>query len=97
MAKKPQKTPPPAGATDNAEGSDSEAGNEGLEELRLQIDALITRIEREDVPLEEAVASFERATLLARRANRILADAEQRVAMLMEGEEVSVDRDTDDG
>ena len=64
--------------------------------MRRTTHALISRIENEDVPLEEAVASFERATLLARRANRILADAEQRVTMLMEGEESSADPDADE-
>ena len=97
MARKSAKTAPPADATDDAGETGNESGNEGLEELRLQIDALIARIESEDVPLEEAVAGFEQAMLLTRRANRILADAEQRVTMLMEGEGISADADTDEG
>jgi exodeoxyribonuclease VII small subunit len=97
MARKSAKSPPPADATEGAGDAGKEAGNESFEDLRLQIDALISRIENEEVPLEEAVASFERATLLTRRANRILADAEQRVTMLMEGEEFSAEPDADEG
>ena len=90
MARKSAKTS--AEPIDDAAVAD-DAGSPGLEDLRAQIDTLISRIESEDVPLEDAVASFEEAMLLTRRANRILADAEQRVTMLMEGEEPSADED----
>lgn len=58
----------------------------GFEALMREIDRLTSLLERGEVPLEEALAAFERGMALSRRASSMLAQAEARLTRLMEGE-----------
>ena len=58
----------------------------GFEALMREIDRLTSLLERGEVPLEEALAAFERGMALSRRASSMLSQAEARLTRLMEGE-----------
>ncbi|RMD68252.1 MAG: exodeoxyribonuclease VII small subunit [Gammaproteobacteria bacterium] len=49
-----------------------------------ELEALVERMERGDMPLEEALKSFEEGIRLTRTCQKALAEAEQKVRMLME-------------
>lgn len=59
---------------------------EGLERL----EALVTRLESGDLPLEEALADFERGLTLVRALNERLTAAERRIEILVRGEDGGV-------
>ena len=48
------------------------------------LEALVARMEKGDMPLEDALAHFERGIELTRRCQRALKDAELRVQVLVE-------------
>ncbi len=56
------------------------------EEAAAELDALIARLEEDEVPLEEALAVYERGVALLRRAGELLDGVERRVAVLGLGE-----------
>jgi exodeoxyribonuclease VII small subunit len=47
------------------------------------LEALVERLERGDLPLEESVAAFERGMLLTRSCQSALTEAEQKVEILL--------------
>ena len=55
-----------------------------FEQALADLEALVARMEKGDLPLEEALAHFERGIELTRRCQRALKDAELRVQMLVE-------------
>ncbi len=57
-----------------------------FEQLMQEIDRLAAQLERGDIPLEEALAAFERGMTLSKRATALLDTAEARLVRLMEGE-----------
>lgn len=71
----------------------------GLEESLKELEALVERLEAGDLPLEEALAQFERGIKLTRSCQTILKDAEQKVEILLKSaggeklEEFEVDDD----
>lgn len=56
----------------------------GFEALMREIDRLTALLERGEVPLEEALAAFERGMSLSRRASAMLEQAEARLTRLIE-------------
>ena len=68
MARKPQTDPP---ATPDFETSLAE------------LETLVERLERGDLPLEEALGSFERGVALSRQCQGSLATAQQKVEQLL--------------
>jgi len=63
-----------------------EAGAAGpdFEQALADLEALVARMEKGDLPLEEALAHFERGIELTRRCQSALKDAELRVQVLVE-------------
>ncbi len=55
----------------------------GLEESLKELEELVERLEAGDLPLEEALAQFERGIKLTRSCQTILKDAEQKVEILL--------------
>jgi exodeoxyribonuclease VII small subunit len=54
-----------------------------------ELEAIVSQLERGDVPLEDTIARFERGIALARRCEDRLGEAEQKVALLLrEGDRV---------
>ena len=60
-----------------------EPGVSGLEASLKELEALVERLEAGDLPLEEALAQFERGIKLTRSCQSILKDAEQKVEILL--------------
>ncbi len=58
-----------------------------FEDLLRDLEAVVDKLERGEVPLEEALAEFERGSALATRAGAILDRAEARVTQLIEDRE----------
>lgn len=58
-----------------------------LSELTMQIENITGRLEKGDLPLEEALEIFEEGVALSRAAQKILESAEQKVKLLMEKDE----------
>jgi exodeoxyribonuclease VII small subunit len=48
-----------------------------------ELEALVERLERGDLPLEEALRSFERGVALTRQCQGALAEAQQKVEILL--------------
>ena len=55
-----------------------------FEQALEDLEALVARMEKGDLPLEEALAHFERGIELTRRCQSALKDAELKVQMLVE-------------
>ncbi|MCX2784146.1 exodeoxyribonuclease VII small subunit [Microbulbifer thermotolerans] len=55
-----------------------------FEEALEELENLVERLETGDLPLEEALADFERGVKLTRECQQKLATAEQKVKVLME-------------
>ncbi|WP_295801069.1 exodeoxyribonuclease VII small subunit [uncultured Microbulbifer sp.] len=64
-----------------------------------ELEELVERLESGDLPLDEALADFERGVKLTRECQKKLASAEQKVKILMEenGQVQELPFDTDDG
>jgi len=63
----------------------SEEAPRSFEQLLTEIDRLTTLLERGEVPLEQALAAFEKGMALVREAGVVLDGAEARLARLVEG------------
>lgn len=57
---------------------------ESFEELLRQFDEVVASLESDDLSLDEAIARYERAALLARQCSSILENAELRVRQIDE-------------
>ena len=53
-----------------------------FEQSMLELETLVTKMEQGDLPLEDALQSFERGIQLARHSQQKLKDAEQKVQIL---------------
>jgi exodeoxyribonuclease VII small subunit len=53
-----------------------------FEQSMLELEALVTKMEQGDLPLENALQNFERGIVLARHSQQKLKDAEQKVQIL---------------
>ena len=53
-------------------------------ETRQKLEALVNKLDSDELQLEEALAAFEEGINLTRQAQEILSKAEQRVQLLME-------------
>lgn len=61
----------------------SESKIPDFEQALAELEALVTRLERGDLPLEEALKSFERGVELTRHCQGSLKAAQQRVEILL--------------
>ena len=71
----------------------------GFEQTLAELEALVARMEAGDLPLEEALRSFERGVQLTRECQAALVAAQQRVQVLVQRPEGATieDFDTDQG
>lgn len=56
-----------------------------FEKSMAELETLVAKLERGDLPLEESLAAFERGVALTRACQTALAEAEQKVEMLTRG------------
>jgi exodeoxyribonuclease VII small subunit len=54
-----------------------------FEQSLLELEALVTKLEQGDVPLEDALATFERGVALTRQCQTALRTAQQKVEVLL--------------
>jgi exodeoxyribonuclease VII small subunit len=59
-----------------------------LEKNLLSLETIVTRLEQGDLPLEEALRQFEQGVALTRACQQALAEAEQKVEMLLSDKRV---------
>jgi exodeoxyribonuclease VII small subunit len=67
--------------------SDEKPGLAELEESVRTLEQLVEELESGELPLEKALAEFERGVKLTRRCQAALAQAEQRIEILLAPEE----------
>jgi exodeoxyribonuclease VII small subunit len=69
-----------------------------FEQSLLELEALVAKLEQGDVPLEEALRTFERGVALTRQCQTALRTAQQKVEVLLarNGEESIVPFDVED-
>ena len=70
-----------------------------FEQSLVELEALVAKLEQGDVPLEEALKSFERGVALTRQCQTALRSAQQKVEVLLArngNEEVAPFEDEDD-
>lgn len=63
----------------------SESPESGFEQALAELEAVVERMESNELPLEESLAQFERGVNLARQCQQALKNAEQRVEQLTSG------------
>jgi exodeoxyribonuclease VII small subunit len=57
-----------------------------FEDALAELEGLVQRLEKGELPLEESLAAFERGIALVRTLSQRLADVEQRVEVLLKSE-----------
>ena len=75
---------PPAPPSAETTTADAPLTEVRFEVLVAELDAIVTRLERGEVPLDAALEAFERGMVLARTAGGLLDHAEARLAVLSE-------------
>ncbi len=60
-----------------------------FEEAMQQLEEIVRRLEKGDVPLEESLALFEKGSGLIARCSKLLDEAEQKVVRLKKGSDGS--------
>lgn len=56
-----------------------------------ELESIVEQLENGDLPLEDALKTFEQGVKLSRQCQKQLAQAEQKVTLLMNGEETPFD------
>jgi len=80
-------TPPAQSAANSADAAAETADGPSFEAALEQLEAIVDRLEQGDLALEDALRAFEAGVGLTRRCAKQLADAEQRIEVLVrEGE-----------
>ncbi len=76
-----------------AENGLPEVNNLSFEAALKQLEEIVTKLERGDVPLEESIAIYERGEALKKHCEALLARAEERVEKIrtQEGKAVAVE------
>ncbi len=76
-----------------AENTVPDVGTLSFEVALKQLEEIVTKLERGDVPLEESIAIYERGEALKKRCEALLARAEERVEKIraQEGKAVGVE------
>ena len=99
----PRPKPAAPAAADEGSGTggapSAAAGTPDFERSMAELEALVARLERGELSLEESLAAFERGVELTRTCQDALRDAEQKVEMLVkraDGTEARVPFDADE-
>lgn len=84
------------GVMSENEQPDSEQSLGKLESTLAELEALVERLEGGELPLEQALAEFERGMKLTRECQAVLKDAEQKVEILLNPDDAPVPFTPDD-
>lgn len=63
------------------------ANKKNFENQLEALEAIVDQLEDGDLPLDEALKTFEKGVKLSRQCQKHLAEAEQKVTLLMDGKE----------
>ncbi|GAA6185629.1 MULTISPECIES: exodeoxyribonuclease VII small subunit [Alteromonadaceae] len=74
---------------------DNELSDNSFEDTMQELEQLVAEMEQGDIPLEQALAKFERGISLARNSQKMLKAAEQRVQILMQQDQEDVLQELD--
>ncbi len=77
--------------------AEKEAKPVDFETAMRELEGVVERLERGDLPLEESLALFERGVLLTRNCQGALKDAEQKVQILLQKSGEAAAEDFDPG
>jgi len=81
-----------AASVASAAGAPAAAGPPAFEAALAQLESLVTQLESGDLPLDEALRTFERGVQLTRECQGALAAAQQKVQLLLQrGETVAIE------
>ncbi len=83
-------------AVSNPGSGDAEAEAETVDAVLTGLEQVVTELEGGDLPLEEALARFERGVALARRGSAMLDRVEERVEVLLADRDETVPMQPDD-
>ena len=72
--------------TTGNETADSPESGMSFEEAMAELEALVSRLERGDVPLEQSIALYERGARLKARCAEKLSEAEARIELIRAAE-----------
>ena len=64
--------------------SGAAAGEISFEQMMERLEALVSKLERGDLSLEESIRAYEEGTKLAKQCKAVLAEAEKRIQRLTE-------------
>jgi exodeoxyribonuclease VII small subunit len=71
----------PARSPASVKASESDALS--FEQVLDKLEGVVTELERGELPLEQALAAFERGVMLSRKGASLLDDAERRIEVLL--------------
>lgn len=69
------------------------AANVNFENQLQQLETIVEQLESGELPLDEALKVFEKGVKLSRQCQQLLADAEQKVTILMDNQEQTFEVD----
>tara|TARA_R110000823_G_scaffold198080_7_gene329225 strand:- start:30472 stop:30711 length:240 start_codon:yes stop_codon:yes gene_type:complete len=69
----------------------------GFNKLLAELEAVVEQLENNDAPLEDSLKAFEKGIALTRSAQKLLAEAEQKVLLLTESEGSPVEEEFEPG
>lgn len=75
----PDPSPEESPVTDTPADPQTDVKSLSFEKALAELEAIVTRLERGDVPLEESIAAYERGEALKAHCNTLLSAAEARV------------------
>ncbi len=70
--------------------SKTSAQAESFEQALAELESIVAAMERDDLPLEQALASYERGVALLRQCQGTLSAAEQKIRKLEDGQLVDL-------
>ena len=83
---------PSAGAAESASASSADSPAPAFEQILQELEGLVTQLESGDLPLDEALRTFERGVRLTRDCQAALTAAQQKVQLLLQrGESVALE------
>lgn len=73
--------------------STKKAANVNFESQLQELETIVEQLESGELPLDEALKVFEKGVKLSRQCQQLLADAEQKVSVLMDNQEQAFEVD----
>lgn len=76
--------------------SNTSSKQPSFEQQLESLEAMVEQLESGDLPLDEALKVFEKGVTLTRKCQQLLSAAEQKVTILMQGQEQEFSPESDD-